>query len=174
MKTCSGLAALVLALCAVPLFAEERAPQPIAQPTVFQAVLDCQTIADPAARLACFDQTSKALAAAASSKAILVVDRATVDKTKRSLFGVSMPKAKLFGENDSEEIQQIETTISSTYTARDGMTVFVLADGARWKQTEGRDTFAKSGQAIIIKKGTLGSFIAKINGQIGVRVIRLP
>ncbi|MEQ1496495.1 MAG: hypothetical protein ABL912_12145 [Novosphingobium sp.] len=174
MKPGSGLVILVSALCAAPLLGKEKPPEPTVQPAVFQALLDCQAIADPAGRLACFDRTSTALAAAATSKSILVVDRATVDKTKRSLFGVAMPKAKLFGENDSEEIEQIETTITSTYFARDGMTVFVLADGARWKQTEGRNTFAKPGQPIIIKKGALGSFIAKINGQIGVRVIRLP
>ncbi|MFM5954902.1 MAG: hypothetical protein ACKOPE_11475 [Novosphingobium sp.] len=157
---------------AAPAQAKEQAP--IDQPAVFQAVLDCRGIADTAARLACFDKATQALADAAKANDVLVVDRATASKTKRSLFGLALPRIKLFGDHDDEEIQQIESTIASTYSARDGTTVFVLPDGARWKQTEGRDTFPRNGQKIVILKGTLGGYFARVNGQTGVRVMRLP
>lgn len=158
-------------LCSAPVFAKEK--EKPAQPVVFQAVLDCRKIADPAERLACFDAKVEALSTAAEKNDVLVVDRMTARKTKRSLFGLSLPRIKLFGDNDDEEINQIESTIASTYRAKDGMTVFVLADGARWKQTDGRDTFPKTGQPIVIKKGALGSYFAIVNGQPGVRVVRI-
>jgi hypothetical protein len=163
---------MILAVAAAPALAKDQAPLP--QPAVFQAVLDCKTLADPAARLACFDKTTQALADAAKTNEVLVVDRTTARNTKRSLFGLSLPRIKLFGDNDVEEIAQIDSTIASTYSARDGATVFVLPDGARWKQTEGRDTFAKAGQKIVIVKGSLGGYFARVNGQAGVRVMRLP
>lgn len=143
------------------------------QPAVLKAVLDCRAIADSTTRLACFDRSAEALETATTSKEVLVVDRATARKTKRGLFGLSLPKLKLFGDGDDEEVDQIETTIASTYTSKDGSTVFVLEDGARWKQTDGRDTFAKSGQPITVRKGALGSFFARVNGQPGVRVVRV-
>ena len=105
---------------------------------------------------------------------VLVVDRATARSTKRSLFGMALPRIKLFGDNDDEEIEQIESSIASAYDAKDGLSVFVLADGARWKQTEGRYTFPKAGQPIVIRRAALGSFFAKVDNQAAVRVIRLP
>lgn len=172
MRQTIYVASMVLAFTTAPALAKDQTST--AQPAVFQAVLDCKTLTDPAARLACFDQTTQALADAAKTNDVLVVDRATVRKTKRGLFGLSLPRIKLFGDNDDEEIEQIDSTIASTYSARDGATVFVLPDGARWKQTEGRDTFARAGQKIVIVKGSLGGYFARVNGQAGVRVMRLP
>lgn len=172
MRQTIYVASMVLAFTTAPALAKDQTPA--AQPAVFQAVLDCKTLTDPAARLACFDQSTQALADAAKTNDVLVVDRATVRKTKRGLFGLSLPRIKLFGDNDDEEIEQIDSTIASTYSARDGATVFVLPDGARWKQTEGRDTFARAGQKIVIVKGSLGGYFARVNGQAGVRVMRLP
>lgn len=143
------------------------------QPAVLKAVLDCRAVADPAARLACFDRSTAAFDAATAAKDVLVVDRDTARKTKRGLFGLALPKLKIFGDNDDEEVEQIESTIASTYSGRDGSTVFVLPDGARWKQTDGRDTYPKVGQPIVVRKGALGSFFARVNNQPGVRVIRV-
>ena len=114
------------------------------------------------------------IAAQTSDHDVLVVDRATARSTKRSLFGMALPRIKLFGDNDDEEIEQIESSIASAYDAKDGLSVFVLADGARWKQTEGRYTFPKAGQPIVIRRAALGSFFAKVDNQAAVRVIRLP
>ncbi len=144
-----------------------------APPAIFQGVLDCRTVADSAARLACFDKSVTVMADATAKKDLVVIDRATIRETKRGLFGISLPSIKIFGGNDDVEVNQIESTLTSAYSSRDGMAVFVLADGSRWKQTEGRDTFPKAGQKIVVKRGALGGFMANINGQPGVRVIRL-
>lgn len=145
-----------------------------APPAVYKAVLDCRTVADAAQRLACYDATVGAMASATDKKDLVVIDRETIRATKRGLFGISLPKIKIFGGNDDEEVNQIESTINAAYAAKDGMSVFALADGSRWKQTEGRFTYPKPGQKILIKRAALGSFMAQVNGQPGVRVIRLP
>ena len=166
-------ASTVLAFTAAPAFADK--PVEVAtQPPVFRAVIDCKALPDPQARLACYDRTVGALANAAETRDVLVVDRATARSTKRSLFGMALPRIKLFGDNDDEVIEQIESSIASAYDAKDGLSVFVLADGARWKQTEGRYTFPKVGQPIVIRRAALGSFFAKVDNQAAVRVIRLP
>ena len=116
MRQTIYVASMVLAFTTAPALAKDQTPA--AQPAVFQAVLDCKTLTDPAARLACFDQTTQALADAAKTNDVLVVDRATVRKTKRGLFGLSLPRIKLFGDNDDEEIEQIDSTIASTYSAQ--------------------------------------------------------
>jgi hypothetical protein len=174
MRRLTCLIAPLTLLLSAPALAKDKEQAPAVQPQVFQAVVDCRKLTDSAARLACYDASVAALAGAADTKQVLVVDRATTEKTKRGLFGLSLPKIKLFGDNDDVEIDKIESTITAVSSSRDGSAIFVLADGARWKQTEGRDTFAKAGQKIEITKGSLGSYFARINGQSGVRVIRLP
>mgnify|MGYP000561830937 CR=1 FL=1 len=158
-------------LASSPVLAREAEAAP--QPAVLKALLDCRPIADPGARLACFDRSAAALDTAAAAKDVLVVDRDTARKTKRGLFGLTLPKLKLFGENDDEEVDQIESKIESSYTGKDGSTVFVLEDGARWKQVEGRPTYARKGDPIHIEKASLGSFFAKIGKSHNARVVRI-
>lgn len=173
MRNPPRIAVLAALLIATPGLADK--PVEVAtQPPVFRAVIDCKGLADPVARLACYDKAVGALASAAEARDVLVVDRATARETKRSLFGLALPRIKLFGDNDDEQIEQIETTLALAYDAKDGLSVFVLADGARWKQTEGRYTYPRAGQPIVIRRASLGSFFAKIDNQAAVRVIRLP
>ena len=145
-----------------------------AAPPSYQAVINCRAIADPAARLACFDQTVGVLAESVTTRQVLVVDKAMVRETKRSLFGISLPKLRIFGpDNDEDEVDQIASTIQSLSETRDGLSVFGLADGSRWRQTEGRYMFPKVGQPIVVKRASLGGFMAKVNGQTAVRVVRI-
>lgn len=169
-----GLIALCLVAAAMPAQAKDSgkdADSPT--PAVFQAVLDCKGQADPAARLACYDKAVGALDAARSANDLVVTDRATVREAKKGLFGLALPSLKLFGDGKDEEVTEIQSTIAEVRAAKDGMPVFTLADGARWKQTDGRNTFPKAGSAIRIRKAALGSFMANIDGQTGVRVTRL-
>ncbi len=144
-----------------------------APPPVFQAVLDCKTVADATERLACYDKTVESMAAANREKELVVADRATMKEARQGLFGLGLPKLKLFGGGDSEEVTEIESTITGFRSASDGLLVFTLADGARWKQTDGKTQYPKAGDKIKIRKGSLGSFIANINEKTGIKVIRL-
>ena len=162
-----------MALATTSASAKDAPDASTAPPPAYQAVLDCQKQTDPAKRLACYDKAVGAMADATDKKDLVIVDRESIRATKRGLFGISLPKVKIFGGNDDVDVDSIESTIASTYSAKDGMSMFALADGSRWKQTDGRYTFPKAGQKIVVKRAALGSFMANVNGQPAIRVLRL-
>lgn len=164
------------AVAAVPVGAKDK-PETTTPPAIYQAVVDCRSIGDAAQRLACFDRTVGEMASATIAKDLVILDRESMRETRKGLFGFSLPRIKLFGGNDEggeEEITQIDSTITGLRTASDGYMIYTIADGARWKQTEGRTPFPKIGQTIRIKKGALGSYMANVNNRPAVRVMRLP
>lgn len=158
----------------------QNRPQTIApeRPEVLNRLTACRTIATDAERLACFDRQVAALEAAEASREIAVVDRQQIRRTRRSLFGLTLPDLGIFGddEDDSEDgaaINEINSTIRSIYPGADGRITYALADGSTWIQSEGRGGQApRAGQTIRIRRGSLGSFIATVEGRAGVRVIR--
>lgn len=160
-----------LVFIAAPAFAKDKEPPP--PPPVFQAVVDCKSIADPTERLACYDRTVEAMATASRERELAVYDRNTMREARRGIFGLGLPKLKLFDDDQSEEVTEIDSKIASLRMANDGFYIFVLEDGARWKQTDGHNPFPKPGQKIHIRKAAMGSFMANIDGQPAVRVTRL-
>lgn len=169
-----SLLPLVLLALAAPVAAKNKDKDiPGTPPPVFQAVLDCKNVVDAGERLACYDRTVGAMAAARETKDLVIADRETMREARKGLFGLSLPSIKLFGGGDSEDVKAIESTIESTYTARDGQFVFVLADGAKWKQIAGRPAYAKRGDPIKIETASLGSYFAKIGKSQNARVIRI-
>jgi len=168
-----GLCGLCLIAATAPVAAKDGKDIAGPPPAVFQAVIDCKNVADAAARLACYDQAVIALDAARAADDLVVTDRATVREAKRGLFGLDLPSLKLFGGGKDEDVTEIEGKIAAIRPAKDGFPVFTLEDGARWKQTDGRNTYPKPGSAVRIRKASLGSFMANIDGQPAVRVTRL-
>jgi hypothetical protein len=170
---CIALAALAIA--AAPLAARDKPSLPKELPPVFEAVVNCRALTSDSERLACYDRSVAALAAARDKEDIVVADRTTIRETKKGLFGFTLPKLRLFGgaEGKEEEIKEIESTISAVRDSADGLAVFTLADGARWKQTDGGATFARPGLSIHIKRGALGSYLASVDKGAFVRVVRL-
>lgn len=171
----SMLIAVVLSTTfAVGAFAKDKTRGNTNQtPPVFQAVLDCKTVADPKERLACFDVTVESLAKANSTRDIVVAERATVKEAERGLFGLSLPRIKLFGDDNDDQIKEIESTITSFRRDENGALIFTIADGARWRQIDSQPQFAKAGDKIKIRKAALGSFFANINGRPGFKVTRV-
>lgn len=170
----SNMAAVVAALLVIsPAMAADEPPK---RPEVFDRLVACRAIADSAARLACFDAQVAKLDEAAAKNEVVVVDRAEVRKARRGLFGLTLPDlGSLFkGDGDKEEVTEIESTIRQVSQNQSGKYVFVLADGARWAQT---DTVAmripKPGMAIKIRKATMGSYIANVAERPGIKVMRL-
>lgn len=167
---------LTLALCVPisgPALAKDSNQVP-PTPATYQAVLDCKPIADPTARLACYDQKVETLATAVREHKLVIADRDTMREARRGLFGLSLPHLKLFGgDDDSEVIKEIEGTIKSVRSASDGMLIFVLTDDSRWKQTDGRHIYPETGDKIRIFRAAFGSYMANVNKQPGVRVVRL-
>jgi hypothetical protein len=155
------------------------APKKISEgppPARVTALLDCRCVSDSAERLACYDKAAATIGEAVAKRDLVVMDRESVKKTKRGLFGFSIPNLGIFGDdNDEVEIKQIEGTIVSTAYNADGGYIFVLADDSRWSQIDSKP-FAlapRNGDKVVVKKGVLGSYFLTVAGLPGVKVKRI-
>ncbi len=167
---------LALAAGAAPAaLAQQSAPtNPV------DAIAACRAITDPAARLACFDQAATALVTAREKKDVVILDRSEVQKTRRSLFGFSLPRIRLFGGGDDddgrdnpEDIKEISGTIAGvSQVALDRWTV-TLDDQTRWITTESARGFPpRPGEAVVIRRGPLGSYDASFAKRRSIKVRR--
>src|SRR5690606_9825392 len=102
--------------------------------------------------------------------------RAGIAETRRQLFGFEMPSLpRLFGpEGSAPEINSIESTLQSASLVGEGRWVFRLADGSVWRQIDSeRVRFEnRPGQAVRVRKATLGSFLLNVDDSRAVRVRR--
>ncbi len=151
--------------------------QPLASapaPKIFSDVVQCRSITDAAQRLACFDRSVDALATAQANRDLYVADKDAMREARRGLFGFSVPKLRIFGDDDMEkDVNQIETTVAGISSGQRGY-IFTLKDGARWAQTDGAYMDRpKVGAKIKIKRAALGSYFGSVNGNVGFRVERL-
>lgn len=149
------------------------------QPELFQALVRCRAITDDAARLQCFDAASAALASAAERREVVVVSREQVRESRRRLFGLALPRLPIFGggddgRDDPEEIDHIESTVASASQDGYGHWAVRLADGSLWVQTDNNVLALRPrpGQAVVVQRAALGSFMMRVNRQPGIRVRR--
>jgi hypothetical protein len=154
------------------------AAEPAPAPQLLQALGQCRQMTDSAARLACYDQAAAALEQAVASKEVVVLDRDEVRKTRRSLFGFSLPQLPFFGGDEGdkeEEASEITTSIRSARSLGYGKWQIVLEDGAVWQTTESSHNaqHPAAGLPIRIKKGPLGSYMINVAGQRGIRAKRV-
>jgi hypothetical protein len=161
-------AVLIAGLCASSAYAAETT---VNRPKVYSDIVACRALADAAARLACFDAASKLLEEATESRQVVLLDQGEVRKTKRSLFGFSLPKIPFFGESD-EEFKQIEGEIDGIQALSNGRYQFTVQDAGTWQTTEGSWLILKNGQQFKIKRGAVGSYMLVVNGR-AMRVKRV-
>jgi hypothetical protein len=168
-----GLAAVVASSPAAAQASAPAASTPVAQ------VMECRKLADPEARLRCYDGTVDSLSKALSGGSLVVVDREDVRRTRRSLFGFSLPKLPFFkGDNSQDDTpDEIIATIKSVRPLPQGndMWAIVLDSGAEWHtvQEGSSQSEPKAGQKIKIKSGALGSYRVSVSGRPGLRAIRV-
>lgn len=169
---CLGLTCLASA----PALSQEAAP---ARPEWIGNLVECRRIADIETRVACYDRQVDRFDQAERRGDVVVVDRKQVAETRRSLFGLRLPRLAIFGRDDqpaaAPPIREVETTLQNAVEGRDGRWTFVLADGARWRQSEGRPLSyrPKAGQKIRIREAAMGSYLANIENKVAIRVARV-
>lgn len=149
-----------------------------APPAIYTELVACKDIAEPTARLACYDEKVTALQTAQSTNQVVIADREQVREARKGLFGLSLPRIKLFdGDGDEgDQITEITGVISQARTIHGGKWLITLDDGAVWQQTDpARSTMRrpKAGDTITIKVATLGSFLASVNDGRGFKVKRV-
>jgi hypothetical protein len=172
-----GLCALgAVALIAASAATGQKKPKDGPPPAQVTELLNCRSIADSAQRLACYDKAAATIGDAVAKRDLVVFDRESVKKTKRGLFGFSIPDLGVFGDDDDEvEIKQIEGAIAGYSHNADGGYVFRLADGSRWSQTDGKPIAIPpaNGDKVVVKKGSFGAYFLSFAGQPGVKVKRI-
>jgi hypothetical protein len=165
----------VMGLAMTPAAAAPRKSKDSGTPAQFQSLMACRAIADAEQRLACFDKETSAMAQAVESKDLVLIDKEKAKATERSLFGFSIPDfGGLFGGGDSE-ISQIETSVVSSSTNRDGGWTVRLEDGSTWTQIDSTPVplQPKTGDKVVIKRAAFGSFFMKVGKQPGFRAKRI-
>ena len=172
-----ALAAALAATAAAAATQDSKVPE--GSPFITD-VTRCQGIADSAQRLACYDSSVAKLKTATEQRDVVVLDKDEVKKTRRSLFGFSLPDIPFFGggdgddDEDAPEFKQLESTIVKVGSAGSGKWIMVLPDGAAWQYSEvNRRVEPEAGDSILIKRAALGSYMANIDGQNAVRVQRI-
>ncbi len=144
---------------------------------VLQNVLDCKSKTDAAERLACYDAAVSSLGAAEQKGDIVVVDREQAQAARRQAFGFAMPSLDIFNRTDTtpEQADRLETVATNAYRGGDGKWVFELEGGAVWSLydavTLGRTP--KAGSKVEIRRGGVGGFFLRSDGQAGVRAKRI-
>ncbi|MEP2235630.1 MAG: hypothetical protein ABJI01_08000 [Alteripontixanthobacter sp.] len=146
-------------------------------PGEFGALKACRDIGDDAARLACFDRAVRMVVEAEASGELRIVDKVAAEKTRRRLFGFSLPDINIFGggDDDEEELELLQTTITSVRRIRDDAWVFQTEEGAVWQMLNvpSRNRPPKVGQPVEFKKASLGSYFIRVNSQLGVKGRRI-
>lgn len=175
MSLLSGLTAILLTVSP----AGQTAAAPQQRPEMLERLAACRTVADSAARLACYDGAAAALDNAQRQGELVVIDRAAVNETRRELFGFDLPTLpRLFsnggGAGEAAELSSIETTLESASRNGEGRWVFRLADGGVWRQIDSEPVrfTNRPGQEVRVRKASLGSFLMTVGGSRAVRVRR--
>ena len=163
-------ASLGAAASAAPHPPKDAPPSPIVD-----ALAACRSIPDNVARLACYDQASARFTEAVGKGEVIVMDKAEVKQTRRSLFGFTLPKIPLFRGDEGPDQDQLTAKVVSASGLGYDKYRMRLEDGAVWETTEGSSTITppRAGSEVVIKRGPLGSYMIKIAGQRAVRAKRV-
>ena len=158
--------------------AQDREKELTAPPAIYTDLVACKSIADSGQRLACYDEKVAALETAQTSNEVVIADRKQVREARKGLFGLTLPRIRLFsGEGDEgDQITQITGTITKARTIRSGKWLITLEDGAVWQQTDvPRSTMRRptARATIAIKRAALGSYLASVNDGRGFKVKRV-
>lgn len=150
------------------------AAQDNAAPDHLAALKNCQSVAENSARLACYDAAVGTMVAASDQGNLRIVDQEEVTQTRRRLFGLNLPKLKILG-GDQGELETLVTTVTSAHQINGKTWAFVTEEGSAWRINNApmRFTGPKPGQSVEFKRAAMGTFFVRINGQMGVKGVRV-
>lgn len=172
----------LIVLCALaaisqPAAAKDDKKAPLPPPDIYRQLMQCRTVIDTTARLACYDRQTAAFDEATKSREIVISDKKAVAEARRGLFGFTAPIGKLMGfggDDDAEDIKEIESTVESVRRSASGWRL-ELADGSTWEQNDTRDFVLspKVGNPVRISRGALGTFFVSVKGQRAIKMRRV-
>jgi hypothetical protein len=167
-------ATLVIVTLAGTIAVMAQQPGFIGSAGLIDGLRSCRSIAEPSERAACYDAKAGALISAVEAGDVRLVDREEVRKTRRQLFGLSLPEVGILKPDDKDEAQTsdlFETTIASGRQTGPTTWRFTTAEGATWEINNPPRKIAPfaPGDKVVFKKASLGYYFIRINGQIGVK-----
>jgi hypothetical protein len=170
--------AALFALSAPSYGVAAEPPAPMAkQITALQA---CRTKTETADRLACYDKAVDDLSAATASQDLMVIERADVRKARKGLFGFSLPRIGFLAgregnKEDEADAVRFEGKILSSREMSQGGWQFTVEGGAIWMTLETSFSFKTPApdRIVLIERGALGSYSARVGNGGWVRVKRL-
>ena len=162
-------------LAAVGFLALPLGPLAIEQATTVPSkpvadLQQCRNLSDGATRLGCYDKAVDTLIAATASNEIVIIERQEVRKTRKGLFGFTLPRIGFLngrGDNaeDRADAAELETTITASRSVGYGKWRFTVEGGAVWETIEASSGFSDPlvGQKAFLQKGALGAYYVKVN-----------
>ncbi len=162
-----------LALSALPVLA--AAPPKIDQAAVVKDVTACRKLTDGTQRLACYDAAVAKMDEAQAKGDLVTVDREQRSTIRRQAFGLTLPSLTIFDKGEkAEDIAVQAFKVEGASMGADGRWIIRLEGGQVWRQIDDNSLFKTphAGSEAVVRKGALGSFNMKIDGQQQIKVHR--
>ncbi len=140
-----------------------------------QSVYDCRAITDPMQRLACYDKAVAAMKSAEAAGDLVTVDREQRRAARHQAFGLSLPTLSFLDRGEKpEEVDRITAKVASASQDPYGKWLIRIEDGAVWRQIDDNtvDSPPHRGSIAEIRRGVLGSYTMKLDGQFAIKVHR--
>jgi hypothetical protein len=166
-------AAMLLMIGAAPALAAPKPPA-AGRAAAFQAMLDCRSLTDGAARLACYDTAAGRMDEAEAKGDIVVVDRALATTVHREAFGLPVPSLNFLTKMmQPGDVDRIDGIVRSARADAYWKWTVELESGAIWRQIDGDLGHPPhAGSKVTIRNGAIGSFLMNVDGQAAIRVHR--
>lgn len=150
------------------------AAEPPANARAFQTMIDCRSLTDDRARLACFDGAASVLDTAVRNGDVLVIERAQAQKANREAFGLHLPSLDILLPGlSADEVESQQSKIVAVQQLGNGRWLVTLESGAIWRQMDGElGNDPRVGDTVTLTKGSLGGFFLKIGAQPAVKAHR--
>ena len=168
-----ALVAAALALTAAG--AAQAAPNDAPRAAVLQAVVNCRSVTDTAARLACYDAAAARLDEAEAKGDLVILDRDQTQQARREAFGFSIPSFDLFNRGaPAQKLDRAEFKVVRAWENNAGQWSVELDSGAVWRQTDQEmlSRRPKEGSTVEIRSAAMGSYLMNVDGQRAIRVKR--
>jgi hypothetical protein len=148
-------------------------------------VRNCRAEADPAARLACYDQVVDRAAGAPAARAApqtpaatpVAAPAAAAAATKEESFGLERKaeaEEQEKREKEARALGELEATVTTIGRRADGLMTVTLDNGQVWRQNRPDSRFSlKAGDRVKIQPGSLNSYILSGPTNKSTRVTRV-
>ncbi|MCK5431293.1 MAG: hypothetical protein KAJ03_01045 [Gammaproteobacteria bacterium] len=155
----------------------------LAQPalTAEEALTKCRQIEEIAERVVCYDKIADSHFPMESSDRVETTSPPEISKSNavpdtQSLFGKNEAEAIRIVEDSLaiEHISQIEATVTDVRKSAYKKLTVTLDNGQIWRQLDSKPMPLKSGETVIVRAASLGSFLMeKQSGSSSIRVKRV-